>query len=150
MKTSGPAFVRRILFKLATFSPNLIFFLPDSAFERLVSSHVCVSHSVVTGNGMPDRPSHCLSKVEAVGRHEGALLGRLPLACPAVRGLRPNSHAAVRALFYFLYLKKSKFQKYMSVLKYFKNTPGRSLIGRQALSVIFFLQICNEVPGQKK
>ena len=38
----------------------------------------------------------------------------------------------------------------MSVLKYFKNTPGRPPIGRQALSVIFFLQICNEVPGKKK
>ena len=38
----------------------------------------------------------------------------------------------------------------MSVLKYFKNTPGRPPIGRQALSVIFFLQIRNEVPGKKK
>ena len=26
----------------------------------------------------------------------------------------------------------------MSVLKYFKNTPGRPLIGRQALNVFFF------------
>ena len=38
----------------------------------------------------------------------------------------------------------------MSVLKYFKNTHQSSPIGRQALSVIFFLQICNEVPGEKK
>ena len=38
----------------------------------------------------------------------------------------------------------------MSVLQYFKNTPGRSPIGRQAQSVIFFLQIRNEVPGEKK
>ena len=38
----------------------------------------------------------------------------------------------------------------MSVLNYFKNTPGRPLIGRQALSVIFFLQICNKVPGKKR
>ena len=38
----------------------------------------------------------------------------------------------------------------MSVLKYFKNTPGRPPIGRQALSVIFLIQICNEVPGKKK
>ena len=37
----------------------------------------------------------------------------------------------------------------MFVLKYFKNTSGRPSIGRQALSVIFFLQICNEVPGKK-
>ena len=38
----------------------------------------------------------------------------------------------------------------MSVLKYFKNIPGRLPIGRQALSVIFFLQIYNEVPGKKE
>ena len=38
----------------------------------------------------------------------------------------------------------------MSVLNYFKNTPGRPPIGRQALSVIFFLQICNEVPEKKR
>ena len=38
----------------------------------------------------------------------------------------------------------------MSVLKYFKTTPGRPMRGRQALSVIFFLQICNEIPGKKK
>ena len=38
----------------------------------------------------------------------------------------------------------------MSVLKYFKNIPRSPPIGRQALSVIFFLQIRNEVPGKKK
>ena len=38
----------------------------------------------------------------------------------------------------------------MSVLKYFKNTSRSSPIGRQALSVIFFLQIRNEVLGKKK
>ena len=38
----------------------------------------------------------------------------------------------------------------MSVLKYFKNTPRSPPIGRQALSVIFFLQIRNKVPGKKK
>ena len=39
----------------------------------------------------------------------------------------------------------------MSVLKYFKNTPGRPPIGRQALSVnFFFVQIRNEVTGKKK
>ena len=38
----------------------------------------------------------------------------------------------------------------MSVLKYFKNIPRSPPIGRQALSVIFFLHIRNEVPGQKK
>ena len=38
----------------------------------------------------------------------------------------------------------------MSVLEYFKNIPRSPPIGRQALSVIFFLQIRNEVPGIKK
>ena len=38
----------------------------------------------------------------------------------------------------------------MSVLNYFKNTPGRPPIGRQVLSVIFFLQIYNDVPGKKR
>ena len=37
----------------------------------------------------------------------------------------------------------------MSILKYFKNTPRSPPIGRQALSIIFFLQIRNEVPGKK-
>ena len=37
----------------------------------------------------------------------------------------------------------------MSVLKYFKNT-GLRPIGRQGLSVFFFLQIRNEVPRKKK
>ena len=37
----------------------------------------------------------------------------------------------------------------MSVLKYFKNIPMSPPIGRQALSVIFFLQIRNEVPEKK-
>ena len=38
----------------------------------------------------------------------------------------------------------------MSVLQYFKNTPRSPPIGRQAQSVIFFLQIRNKVPGEKK
>ena len=37
----------------------------------------------------------------------------------------------------------------MSVLKYFKNTSRSPPIGRQALSVIFFVQIRNEVPEKK-
>ena len=37
----------------------------------------------------------------------------------------------------------------MSVLKYFKSTPWSPSHRRQALSVIFFLQICNEVPVKK-
>ena len=38
----------------------------------------------------------------------------------------------------------------MLVLKNFKNTPRSPYTGRQALDVIFFLQICNEVHGRKK
>jgi len=38
----------------------------------------------------------------------------------------------------------------MSILKYFKNTPRSPPIGRQALNVIFFLQIRNEIPGKKR
>ena len=38
----------------------------------------------------------------------------------------------------------------MSVLKYFKNIPRSLPIGRQGLSVISFLQICNEIPGKKR
>ena len=38
----------------------------------------------------------------------------------------------------------------MSVLENFKNIPRSPYGGRQGLNVIFFLQICNEVPGEKK
>ena len=38
----------------------------------------------------------------------------------------------------------------MSILKYLKNIPRSPPIGRQALIVIFFIQIRNEVPGKKK
>ena len=38
----------------------------------------------------------------------------------------------------------------MSVLKYFKNTPRSPPVGRQVLSVNFFFQIRNEVPGKKR
>jgi len=53
----------------------------------------------------------------------------------------------VYGAFFFFILKKSKFQKYISILKNFKNIPRSSYLGRHALNVIFFLQICNEVPG---
>ena len=55
-----------------------------------------------------------------------------------------------QAVFSFLYLKKLKFQKYMSVLENFKNIPRSPYWGRQGSNVIFFLQICNEVSGEKK
>ena len=45
----------------------------------------------------------------------------------------------VRRFFLFYFLKKLKFQKYMSVLKNFKTTPRSPYGGRQALYVIFFL-----------
>ena len=38
----------------------------------------------------------------------------------------------------------------MSVLENFKNIPRSLYGGRQGSNVIFFLQICNEVPGEKK
>ena len=38
----------------------------------------------------------------------------------------------------------------MSVLKNFKNIPRSPYGGRQDSNIIFFLQICNEVPGEKK
>ena len=38
----------------------------------------------------------------------------------------------------------------MSVLKNFKNIPRSPYEGRQGSNVFFFLQICNEVPGEKK
>ena len=38
----------------------------------------------------------------------------------------------------------------MSVLENFKNIPRSPYGGRQGSNVIFFLQICNEVPGERK
>ena len=38
----------------------------------------------------------------------------------------------------------------MSVLENFKNIPRSPYGGRQGSNVIFFLQICKEVPGEKK
>ena len=38
----------------------------------------------------------------------------------------------------------------MSVLKYFKNTPGRPPIGRQPLSVIFFFKFVTRSLAKKK
>ena len=38
----------------------------------------------------------------------------------------------------------------MSVLENFKNIPRSPYGGRQGSNVIFFLQISNEVPGEKK
>ena len=38
----------------------------------------------------------------------------------------------------------------MSILENFKNIPRSPYEGRQGSNVIFFLQICNEVPREKK
>ena len=38
----------------------------------------------------------------------------------------------------------------MSVLENFKNIPRSPYGGRQGSNVFFFLQICNEVSGEKK
>ena len=38
----------------------------------------------------------------------------------------------------------------MSVLEIFKNIPRSPYEGATGLKCIFFLQICNEVPGEKK
>ena len=54
------------------------------------------------------------------------------------------------AVFSFLYFKKIKFQKYMSVFKYFKNIPRSPSHRATGPMCNFFFQICNEVPGEKK
>src|SRR6185437_14308367 len=52
--------------------------------------------------------------------------------------------------FLFYILKKIKFQKYMSVFKYFKNIPRSPSHRATGPMCNFFFQICNEVPGKKK
>ena len=54
------------------------------------------------------------------------------------------------AVFSFLYFLKIKISKIYVRFEIFQNYPRSPPIGRQALSVIFFLQIRNEVPGKKK
>ena len=55
----------------------------------------------------------------------------------------------VMKFFHFYIFKKLKFQKYMSVLKYFKNTPRSPPHRATGLKCNFFIQICNEVLGKK-
>ena len=55
-----------------------------------------------------------------------------------------------RAVFSFLYLKKLKFQKYMSVLENFKNIPRSPYGGRQGSNVIFFSLNLQRSPWRKK
>ena len=76
-------------------------------------------------------------------------LGRFRLVChfswQPWRLATGDAGESCAALFSFLYLKKIKISKIYVRFELFQKYP----IGRQALSVIFFLQICNEVPGKK-
>ena len=55
-----------------------------------------------------------------------------------------------RDFFFFIFKKNKNFKNICPFWIISKIPPGRPPIGRQALSVIFFLQICNEVPGKKE
>ena len=60
------------------------------------------------------------------------------------------THRCSSGFFFFIFKKKLKFQKYMSVLESFKNIPRSPYGGATGLKYNFFFQICNEVPGEKK
>ena len=62
----------------------------------------------------------------------------------------PQARSHRTAFFSFLYLKKN--QNFKNIWPFWKisKLPPVALWGRQALDVIFFLQICNEVHGRKK
>ena len=68
---------------------------------------------------------------------------RAAAACRQCHGPR------VKAVFSFLYLKKIKFQKYMSVLKYFKNIP-RSPSHRATGPMCNFFSNLQRSPWRKK
>ena len=53
-------------------------------------------------------------------------------------------------VFYFLYLKKLKFQKYMSVLENFKNIPRSPYGGATGLKCIFFSNLQRSPWSKKK
>ena len=63
-----------------------------------------------------------------------------PCSLQPQTGRRPHAQGQKQAFISFLYLKKIKFQKYMSVLQNFKNIPRSPYGGRQALNVIFFFK----------
>ena len=59
----------------------------------------------------------------------------------------PIQEKTTTGAFFFFIFKKIKISKiYVCFEKFQKYTPV-ALWGQQALNVIFFLQICNEVPG---
>ena len=68
---------------------------------------------------------------------------------PRERQWDTKRHRKLLGIFSFLYLKKLKFQKYISVLKNFKTTSGRPMEATGS-KCNFFIQICNEVHGRKK
>ena len=59
-----------------------------------------------------------------------------------------QTEAQEMVLFSFLYLKKIKISKIYVRFEIFQNYPLSPYGGRQTLSVIFFLQICNEIPDR--
>ena len=66
-------------------------------------------------------------------------------------GRGPGVKGPIQAVFSFLYLKKKlKFQKYMSVLKNFKNIHRSPYGGRQGSNVIFFSSNLQRSPWRKK
>ena len=86
----------------------------------------------------------CIRFPLEAGRRRGSLprglQGRSSPAWSADRGtsLRPRRAPQRRAVISFLYFKKIKFQKYISVVENFKNIPRSPYGGRQGSNVIFF------------
>ena len=62
----------------------------------------------------------------------------------------PEARCETSAVFSFLYLKKLKFQKYMSVLENFKNIPRSPYGGRQGSNVFFFFKFATKSLEKKK
>ena len=94
-------------------------------------------------------------------RRRGSLLGRQSRGTcigPYLqeRRARPTSKCSTAtgpctfAVFSFFYFLKIKISKIYVRFEIFQKYPRSPPIGRQALSVIFFLQIRNEVPEKKK
>ena len=76
--------------------------------------------------------------------------GRCGASIGGVGGARPRCREHNGAVFSFLYFFKIKISKIYVRFEIFQKYPRSPPIGRQALSVIFFLQIHNEVPGKKR
>ena len=61
----------------------------------------------------------------------------------------PQPRTVLRAFFFFILLKKSKFQKYMSILKNFKNTPRSPPHRATSPKCIFFFKFATRSLGKK-